>query len=114
MRELFGLEPDDVVRDATLLSELIHPDDRARRDEAIRRSTETLQPFREELRHIVNGEVRWYDCTSRPERLADGTVRWEGMIQEITERKRAEQALRESEQRYSNFVANASEGIYRI
>lgn len=39
--------------------------------------------------------------------LAD--VAWE-----IAERKRAEEALRESEQRYRNFIANASEGIYRI
>ena len=33
---------------------------------------------------------------------------------EITERKQAEETLRESDERYRNFVTHASEGIYRI
>ncbi len=37
-----------------------------------------------------------------------------GIAREISERKQAEQLLQESEERYRNFVRNASEGIYRI
>jgi len=37
-----------------------------------------------------------------------------GVHTDITERKRAEESLGASEQRYRNFVANATEGIYRI
>ncbi|ABL00607.1 PAS domain S-box protein [Pelobacter propionicus] len=93
--ELFAIAPHELMADVGLLTRLIHPDDRDRFFASVRRSAETLAPWREEIRHIVHGEVRWYDCISRPERHANGDIVWDGIILEITGRKRAEERLSE-------------------
>ena len=99
-RQLFDLEPDALMREGALLTGLIHPDDKARHEESLRRSAATLHPLREELRYVINGEVRWYECIARPEPQINGDILWDGIMLEITERKRAEEALRESEAKY--------------
>ena len=96
-QKLFDISPEDLRRDATLITRLIHPDDREKFNSSVKRSAETLQPWREVLRHIVNGEVRWYDCMARPESQPNSDILWDGIILEITDRRRIEEALRESE-----------------
>ena len=41
-------------------------------------------------------------------------VGFRGISRDITERKRSEKALHESDQRYRSFIANSSEGIWRL
>jgi two-component system cell cycle sensor histidine kinase/response regulator CckA len=113
-RQLFDLEPEAIVRDGALLFSLIHPDDNARHVKAIRRSAETLHTLREELRHIVNGEVRWYECIARPELQINGEILWDGIMLEITERKRAEERLRESEAKYRRLHETMMDAFVRI
>ena len=96
-RQLFNIDPDDLMRDSTLITRLIHPDDRERFETSVKQSAETLQPWREELRHVVNGEVRWYDCMSRPEIQPNSDILWDGIILEITDRKQLEEQLLQSQ-----------------
>ena len=53
---------------------------------------------------------RWFWIRNHP--LPDGGA--VSFSQDITERKLAEQALRDSENRYRAFIANSSEGIWRL
>lgn len=110
-KQLFDISPQDLMRDVTLITRLIHPDDRERFDLSVKRSAETLQPWREVLRHIVKGEVRWYDCMSRPELQPNGDILWNGIILEITDRMRAVGLLRESKQRLSDIISASPIGI---
>lgn len=48
---------------------------------------------------LPSGRIRWFEYTSTPHRRADGQLVWDGVQMDITERKRAEEALRESEER---------------
>jgi PAS domain S-box-containing protein len=55
---------------------------------------------------------RWYYVVNTPIFNADGSVSKQALILDITDRKRNEETLRESEQRYSNVVENSLTGIY--
>ncbi len=62
-----------------------------------------------------NGEERWLANAAIQVNNEEGQVIGSlGILQDITDRKRVEEALRQSEERYRNFIVNASEGIYRI
>ena len=61
------------------------------------------------------GEERWLANAAIQVKNEQGQVVGSlGILQDITERKHAEEELRKSEERYRNFIINASEGIYRI
>ena len=90
--ELIGVSPGDLLADAGLFLRLIHPADREHYERKLTHNSVTLSPWREELRLVVNGQVRWYDCMARPESLAEGGVCWHGVLLDITVRKEAEKS----------------------
>ncbi|MCK4538779.1 MAG: PAS domain S-box protein, partial [Candidatus Krumholzibacteria bacterium] len=96
-RELFGMEPHEIMRDANVLLDIVHPDDQAAFYRSITDSAKLLSPWEWDSRGTISGEEMWFRCMSRPERQANGDILWDGLITDITERKRVEDALRESE-----------------
>jgi len=69
----------------------------------------------EELRlRKKDGSPFWASVTAQAQFDALGEVLWtDGVIEDITERKRTEEALRESEERFKDLFENAPIGIYR-
>jgi PAS domain S-box-containing protein len=91
IKELYGLDPDDVKDSMAPLHLLEHPDDRPRIETAIAESAQTMTPFHVEFRVCRPGQpLRWLDARSVPERRADGSIIWYGIMLDITERKLAE------------------------
>lgn len=93
----------------------LHPDDREVVVEAHERALkEGKAPYLEPFRMVAkNGDIRWL---FRNTALID----WEGkpatltFLSDVTERKRAEEALRESEEKYRSVVERASDLIVII
>ena len=76
----------------------VHPDDRPRVTEALRHTLETGKPYRIELRMpLPDGSTRWVEACGEP-RFVSGRRVISGLLQDITERKHAEIALRENEE----------------
>ena len=62
-----------------------------------------------------SGSIIWFSTNSRSISNDDGTIHhYEGTVVDITARMAAEEALRESEERYRNLVGNLSEGIFQM
>lgn len=60
-----------------------------------------------------DGTPFWALCSATVKYHHDGTIRWiEGIIEDITARRRMENSLRKSENRYRRLVNNALVGIY--
>ncbi len=91
-----GVARDAALRDATLLREVILPEDRERYDQAVRTARETQTDLDVEYRIGMNGDVRWVRTSATPSRSADGSVLWNGYWSDVTGLKRTEQALQEA------------------
>ena len=64
----------------------------------------SLKPFRWEGRFVIRDETRWVRIESNPTPLLNGDSLWNGVISDITERKRAEEAFQFSRQRLALLV----------
>ncbi len=112
---LSGVPAEAIMADAEALFALLHPEAVPSFRQAVLESAHRLEPFQMELRgRRKSGDEVWVDARSTPEGRPDGSVLWNGFLTDVTERRRAEEALRKSEERYQSFVSQSSEGIYRM
>jgi predicted ATPase/signal transduction histidine kinase/GAF domain-containing protein len=89
--ELFQLMPTAVMADANCAIELMHPDDILEFQRLIAESAQNMTPKLWEGRAILkSGEIKWIKSVSRPELQSDGSIIWDGVMLDITERQQAQ------------------------
>jgi PAS domain S-box-containing protein len=93
---------------------LVYPDDLPNHIDTIAESARTLKPWHNEFRiiHPVKGLI-WLEGRSIPQQQKDGGILWHGFMHDISERKRMETALRESELQFRTLTENAPDHIIR-
>lgn len=104
IQEVYGLNPEQVRHDGSVVLDLLYPEDSQRVKDSILRSARTLSPWQEEYRVIhPDGSLHWVIGDALPQSMEDGSVIWYGAITRITERKQAELRLKEALVQSSRF-----------
>lgn len=112
---IFGLEPRESVIRFDSFGELLHPEDRVRVAGAIAETIGGGARYDIEYRIVrPNGEIRFIHSQGDVVKDASGKpYHMFGTVQDITEQKHAEQALREAEHKYREIFENSIEGIFQ-
>jgi len=116
LEKFTGYTPSELTHgDICSIESLIHPDDRARVIETVKDAIRRHHLFEVEYRMIVkDGSTRYFMERGRPVFDARGNLECiDGIINDITERKQMEEALRDSEIKYSDLVRNANSIILK-
>jgi PAS domain S-box-containing protein len=102
-----GHKPADFMADPDLLERLVHREDRARFEEQTRALMASHSCVEFEFRIVhQDGTVRWLAQVCQPVLGEQGEyLGLRGSNREVTERKRAEQALRDADRRKDEFLA---------
>jgi PAS domain S-box-containing protein len=112
----FGYTPEDFLSGALTYSAIIHPDDLERVTREVHEFLDRGEyQIRLEYRILTkDSSIRWVNELTHVERDAAGCVRnFEGIVIDVTERKRIEEALRCSQEKYRSIV-DAYDGFIYI
>src|ERR671921_1591735 len=110
---MLGYPPEKEILDEEHWLRVLHPDDRERVLAEELRTDETGDPYRIEYRQIArDGRVVWVHDEATLIRDEEGNaLYWLGVQYDITEQKRIEEELRQSEERFKVLSQEVVEGI---
>lgn len=116
IRQLHGLAPEVVRKNAAIALKAVHSRDRRRFIASIIRSARDLSPWQHEYRaQLRDGSIRWLFGDALPHHAEDGAVSWYGVITDVTERKESELELRRAyaeNRRFREALDHVSSYIY--
>jgi len=116
VRELFELEPEDVLRDGMALHRLRHPEDRSQVEKATADAALSKQPLQLDFRILLpGGRVKWVHMVSAAAPQDGGHEVRVGMVFDITPRKAAEAAeatLQEHGRLWKQALESAGDGVW--
>ncbi|MDY6833940.1 MAG: PAS domain S-box protein [Chloroflexota bacterium] len=112
--ERFGYTREDIGK--VFFQDIVHPEDLPKAFQAVADVMETGRmgdPV--ELRLVLpNGEIAWIETFGIPLERGDGEYKGLGIAQDVTQRKRTEEALRDSERLYRLLAENATDVIWTM
>ena len=111
----FGYQPADFVEGRIMYADIIHDEDLPRVLAEVKTYLEEKRRYYEQDYRVrcASGEIRWvHDFTTVIRDTRDTVIHLDGYIADITELRRTQEDLAQSETRYRRVVELAHEGIW--
>ncbi len=113
VRNLYGIEPAEVIADGGMLQTFKHPDDRLAVEAALRTAATSTLPMTLQFRlKLTDGTVKWVQMTSTCVSADEGGTVRTGVTFDITASKLAETELRETEARWKLALDSTGDGVW--
>jgi len=115
VEKILGFKPEEVLK--KYFYDLFHPEDRQELKKAAFEVLAKKQPFREFINRNVHkdGKTVWLSTSGVPILDEKGhLLGYRGADIDISERRRAEEAMRESEEKYQSLVESTEDSIYLL
>jgi PAS domain S-box-containing protein len=111
--EIYEIEPKNDLENSHLIWQLVHPEDAPTLQQEVMISARELQRFFSEHRLIMHqGQIKWIQANAKPQKQPNGDIIWDGLILDISERKKVEIALQNSETRFQKLASSSPGAIY--
>ena len=110
--QIFGLDPAKGISSFQTIRQRLHPEDRAHTDAGREKALSEGKAYELDYRIVLpDGAIKFIHVVAHPVFNASSSspVEFVGTVMDVTERKQAEKALRESEQRFRDFTESASD-----
>jgi len=110
---VYGYSPRQIEDDSSVLFDRLNRDDAAATSAAMEESARTGRPWHGEYRyaHPSEGE-KWLETHFTPSREPDGRVVWNGVVLDVTKRKRGEEQLKVVQAQLGAAIEAAQLGVW--
>ncbi|GAB4342740.1 MAG: hypothetical protein Fur0042_05200 [Cyanophyceae cyanobacterium] len=114
-QDLCGRPPAEIYANPLRWVEALHPRDRRSFSNALIRSAKQLSPLSWEGRlQLPQGEVRWIQWMAKPEGQPDGTILWDGLLIDISDRKATEAELAQQRDLRVAFFEESTDALFLV
>lgn len=114
-REVFEVEPEILTTHNNFFFDIVHPEDLESARTATAASIASLQPWLWEGRiRVGQNRIKWLQGISRPQKRADGSICWDGVMLDVTDRKNSETELHKAKNEAERANRAKSEFLSRM